>query len=775
MRIQSLAVSPAFAQDSTVFIGTRYHGALKSTDGGQHWGAPAPGLAGVNVLGLSISPNYATDRTAFAGAASGRIYRTTDGGANWTGLQVGAASRDISAIALSPAYASDGHVFAATAGQGFLVSTDRGSTWEFRNTGLNDYVVRRIAVSPNYATDHTLFAIAWTSMYRSTDGGLHWDKIGTPGMSELYNMALSPAFAADRTLFVSTAGCRTPGILWKSTDGGDSWVATGGNPGWCHVQTMALAPDYATRPVMVMGDNWGGIYRSTDGGATWALVQATRFVTAAAFSPAYTDDHSLLAGLRTGDVMRSNNGGDTWMTIGEGLAEQGNTNTGVHVREGAQRNVIGGETAGARNIIGKNGAEGIVLSGSGTTLNVIAGNHIGVDFDGRAPLGNATSGIGLRGGANSNTVKRNVVSGNGESGIVVYNPETMDNTIIANLIGLDSTGAASLGNFYSGVTLGTGTHNNRVGGAGASEGNVISGNGEDGVAVRESSSYNMIIGNRIGTNAAGTAAVPNYYQGLSLTSGSHHNQVGGPTTAERNLISGNGANGIGLWEAGTRLNVIIGNYIGTDASGAAGLGNREAGIVLSDSAEQNRVGGETAAERNVIADNGGAGVNISSATVISNTIVGNAIGTTADSMQLLGNHWGVACWENAQSNVIRANVIAGSTYSGVHLDSCDRNTITGNFIGTDPTGTRDLGNQENGISVFHAASDNRLGPNNIIAYNRGRGISIWDAGSVGNGSPRMQSSPIARRASISAEAEMPTCPHQSSPWQAATSSVGLPR
>ncbi len=73
IRIQSLAVSPAFAQDGTVFMGTRFHGVLKSTDGGRHWSAPAPGLTGVNVLALSVSPGFATDRTAFAASTSGRV------------------------------------------------------------------------------------------------------------------------------------------------------------------------------------------------------------------------------------------------------------------------------------------------------------------------------------------------------------------------------------------------------------------------------------------------------------------------------------------------------------------------------------------------------------------------------------------------------------------------------------------------------------------------------------------------------------------------------
>ncbi len=738
VRIQALAISPAFSQDHTLFIGNQYHGVLKSADGGQHWQPTNTGLTSTNVLSLAISPAYPSDRTLFAGTTSGQIFRSTDGGASWAALNTGSAWRNISALAISPAYAADGQLFASTQGQGILGSGDRGATWEFLNEGVNDWVVHDLAVSPNFAADRSLYAVTGTAAFKSSDGGRTWRATSLPAMQQMHKIVLSPNYATDQTLFTSTHGCRTSDMLWKSTDGGDQWTAVGGSPSWCYIQALTIAPNYGSEPSLIVGDEWGGIYRSLDGGATWLNVHAARYATVAAFSPIYAQDRTAFLGSRNGTLLKSSDGTNSWHLTSETLTEEGNYNVGIHIREGAQRNIIGGSTVGLRNVVSKNGIDGIVISGSGSDSNHILGNTIGADLTGNRPLGNGGSGVVIREGAQKNMVggaspgARNVVSGNRMSGITISSQDTTHNVVTGNYIGLGSDGSTALGNRYSGLKVDTGASQSRIGGTAPAETNVISGNGENGVTIAETSSNNIITGNRIGTNADGASAVPNYYQGVVLGSGAHHNRVGGTTVAERNLISGNGSNGIGVWETGTRFNVIIGNYLGTDASGNAALGNHESGVLLTNGAENNQVGGETPAEQNVIAGNDGAGVALSSSATINNTVAGNAIGVGADGVSQVGNRWGVACWTDAQFNTIRANIIANSAHNGIHLDSCDRNTITGNFIGTDSSGTRALGNGENGIMLFHAAAGNQLGPANVIAYNRGRGISIWDIGSVDN-------------------------------------------
>src|SRR5262249_39318519 len=122
-------------------------------------------------------------------------------------------------------------------------------------------------------------------------------------------------------------------------------------------------------------------------------------------------------------------------------------------------------------------------------------------------------------------------------------------------------------------TIGT----NSDGSGDAAEQNVISGNINEGVRV-DDSSYNIIAGNIIGLRANGSAALLNTYSGVSLV---NHNSIGNligtngdgvNDAGERNVISGNGQVGIGVFN-GPNGNVIAGNYIGTNITGNAALGN----------------------------------------------------------------------------------------------------------------------------------------------------------------------------------------------------------
>src|SRR5262249_12982761 len=79
------------------------------------------------------------------------------------------------------------------------------------------------------------------------------------------------------------------------------------------------------------------------------------------------------------------------------------------------------------------------------------------------------------------------------------------------------------------------------------------------------SGNNQVVGNYIGTDFTGTIAVGNV-TGVEILGGASHNTVGGTTTGARNVISGN-ANGVAIQDAGTKANLVQGNYIGTDVTG----------------------------------------------------------------------------------------------------------------------------------------------------------------------------------------------------------------
>jgi titin len=187
------------------------------------------------------------------------------------------------------------------------------------------------------------------------------------------------------------------------------------------------------------------------------------------------------------------------------------------------------------------------------------------------------------------------------------------------------------------------------------------------------------------------------------------NIIGGTTAGAGNVISGNNSRGVHLEGASASDNHVQGNYIGTDATGQASLGNSGDGVLVSGGALRNTVGGTETGARNVISGNS-YGVWIEGASTSGNAVKGNYVGTDATGAADLGNsRMGVVV--RAQSNVVGGpesgarNVISGNDSYGVYLESSS-NKVEGNYIGTDGTGQADLGNSDHGVAV--------LGPNNEI-------------------------------------------------------------
>jgi CSLREA domain-containing protein len=132
-----------------------------------------------------------------------------------------------------------------------------------------------------------------------------------------------------------------------------------------------------------------------------------------------------------------------------------------------------------------------------------------------------------------------------------------------------------------------------------------------------------IEGNFVGTDASGTVARPNRSNGLNLRESGGDNKVGGTFRSQRNLISGNGANGIQIG-TGNDGYTLEGNLIGTKKDGTSALGNGTNGVTLS-SAVDNFVGGFSAADANTIAFNGGDGVQVIGEDTVGNRILSNSI------------------------------------------------------------------------------------------------------------------------------------------------------
>lgn len=734
-RVLTLALSPNFRTDQTLFIGTRYHGVWRSANGGQTWLASNIGVSNLHITALAVSPNYLADGTVFAGSADGDVFRTTDRGATWERVFGGRITRSVVHLAMSPHYAFDGTIFAATDGEGLFVSRDRGNSWAASNAGITNRVLHAVAISPDYALDRTVFIAAWDAVFMSTDGGTTWTAALNRLTDGIVTLAMSPNYRQDRTIYFARRTCNADDVVWRSTDGGQRWTPLRSNPGWCTTRAMALAPDFEFSRTLFIVEEWGGIFRSTDAGISWTRVWAGFYNWTIGISPAYPEDRTVFVGTRMGAALKSADRGITWNDTAGALSERGNDHPGVYLRDGAQRNIIGGTSPGTRNIIGRNGAEGIVIQGA--HHNIVIGNLIGVAKDGR-PSGNGIDGVTIKEGASYNRIggkglhEGNVISANGGQGVLFLHPETANNSVEGNLIGLTPDGQSALGNAETGVTISEGAHNNLIGGTVAEARNVISGNGTNGVGLWLQSAQNVIAGNFIGVDPTGTRAISNRYQGIALGLGAHHNRVGGASPFESNVISGNGSNGISMWNPGTRDNLVLGNRIGLDATGNNGLPNGENGVLIAGGAADNRVGGLTAGEGNVISGNKDAGISINEPGTVRNQVIGNIIGLAASGTRPLGNRWGISCWHDAEHTVIEGNQVGGNRYNGIHLSKSHRNVVRRNFIGLDATRTVQVGNLENGILISEGAQDNIIGPGNEIAFNAHHGISIWNPSTLRN-------------------------------------------
>jgi trimeric autotransporter adhesin len=346
---------------------------------------------------------------------------------------------------------------------------------------------------------------------------------------------------------------------------------------------------------------------------------------------------------------------------------------------------------------------GISLEGAGGSR--VVGSWIGTD--GSAALGscpgiNVTSDVNLVGGARP--ADRNVISGNRCEGVMITGGAA-GNRVQGNRVGTDPHGARAVPNLLGGVVL-MHAHDNLVGGTAPGAGNLISGNGVEagraGVAMYFADTFrNAVRGNLVGTNAAGTRALPNF-SGFGITAGAHDNVVGGASAAARNVVSGNRTDGVELRDAGTIRNRLVGNFIGVDASGDRPLGNGATGVVIEYGASRTAVGGTQDGARNVISANGEKGVSMYQEESGRNVVQGNVIGAGADRRTHLGNVLGgilvqssgnrIGGTEPGAANLIAFNAPGRTDGGGVTISSGAHTLVRANRIHDNGGPGIDLGN-----------------------------------------------------------------------------------
>jgi CSLREA domain-containing protein len=264
-------------------------------------------------------------------------------------------------------------------------------------------------------------------------------------------------------------------------------------------------------------------------------------------------------------------------------------------------------------VINRFKGRGIALQSTGNYR--IENNYIGTDLTGTLARGNGDAGIMVQAHPfadnGRNTIVRNVISANGLTGIVIAGDED-ENVVQGNFIGTNAAGTAALGNGREGLIIVNGPNNgNLIGGSAAGARNVISGNGDSGIEIGGACNPcefvgNVVQGNYIGTNASGTAALGNRGSGI-IDLGSD-TTIGGTVPGARNIISANGLDGILIFGPSTG-GVVQGNLIGTGADGTSPLGNGGVGVHAARSTGR-AIGGIAPGAGNTIAYNGGDGVKV---------------------------------------------------------------------------------------------------------------------------------------------------------------------
>jgi uncharacterized repeat protein (TIGR01451 family) len=330
--------------------------------------------------------------------------------------------------------------------------------------------------------------------------------------------------------------------------------------------------------------------------------------------------------------------------------------------------------------------EGLAITGSpgagilltDSSQDLIQDCYVGT-FNGTSASGNDV-GIQVE-GASSNTISGNLISGNRQDGIDLES-NSFATLIQDNVIGLNAAATALLGNGGDGVDQ-NGAASNTIGGIAGTTGNIISGNNGDGIYLGTGNDT-LVEGNFIGTNGAGTAALGNGQAGVLFANASYAT-IGGTIKGTGNLLSGNEGSGIDCFVLGSGNELIEGNLVGVDVTGTHALGNGNHGIRIAGPLDCT-IGGTTAAAANVIGANAGDGINLNIGPSNGSVIEGNFIGTDVSGTLNLGNN-GAGIFIGSDQVTIggtstgEGNVIADNQQGGVAFGGgLDQDSILSNSI-----------------------------------------------------------------------------------------------
>src|SRR2546427_451265 len=343
----SLVIDPQ--TPTTIYMGatgwpTSPGGVFKSVDGGEHWSAAGNTGLTPDVRILAIDSRTPTTLFAVAGIgwsplAPAGLFKSTDGGESWRSISAGLTPRAVNSLVVDPQTPST--LYAGNS-IGVFKSADGGGSWRAFNAGLSKLDLRPVTLATDPQTPTTVYVSASHAVYKSTDGGGSWRPVGI-SLDTALGWSVSVLAVDPKTPTTIYAGTNGAGVF-KSTDGGSSWRST--NVGLNKLEVEALVIDPQTPTTVYAGtkvrvdvrglpfeEDPSGVFKSTDGGVSWVAINTGlpvgKHVLALAINPqspttVYAslsqkpDRISWPLPTSTGDgVYKTTNGGNTWNRVGQ--------------------------------------------------------------------------------------------------------------------------------------------------------------------------------------------------------------------------------------------------------------------------------------------------------------------------------------------------------------------------------------------------------------------------------------------------------------------------